>query len=508
MAVFKCEECGAPVSKDVAELEDRGLMDETLPNYRIQDASDGEDLLPEGFFIKAEGDDKYNFYDDKEHCFVINLRDAKDTRLDYDKVVGCCGVDGLEGENTECKNGHKIGTERSDCWTKHALYLNPDKVILREPDEHESWENLDNEELLDILEKGGKQDKKRAAFLLAVRGDDRAITSISRIISDGSTPDDLRLTLIKSLRRLYKGDRKTVVETLIEQLEHTESQELRKVSACSLKGLEEENVRDQLLSAMKSEESKIVRRAIGRTLASYGSDEIVNKLDDILEDDQSSEVKSSAAFTLERIETDSSTDVLLDNLDQESEEVRRSVTSALRFRDDVGVFIPLVKRLKDEDRKVRENALGALCELSDFKRYDIPSDEVTQAMPKLVESLKDESGYIQLNAPTVIGRLGDNKTKKKLEDLKAEAEDKEYKEAIEKSIEELESNSAGEITSYGGSRLSLESALSKTVATLEDEDKGRGSRALALLAALPLLALLHLLIKIEGVKRSLKGLFN
>jgi hypothetical protein len=31
-------------------------------------------------------------------------------------------VDGLDGINTFCENGHQIGTEQSDCWTERLLH--------------------------------------------------------------------------------------------------------------------------------------------------------------------------------------------------------------------------------------------------------------------------------------------------------------------------------------------------------------------------------------------------
>jgi hypothetical protein len=34
-----------------------------------------------------------------------------------------CGLDGMDGPNLVCVNGHEIGTEKSDCWMPHAAVL-------------------------------------------------------------------------------------------------------------------------------------------------------------------------------------------------------------------------------------------------------------------------------------------------------------------------------------------------------------------------------------------------
>src|SRR5262249_40013798 len=38
---------------------------------------------------------------------------------------GCCGMDGCDGMNLVCPEGHEVATERSDCWMAHAAWLDP-----------------------------------------------------------------------------------------------------------------------------------------------------------------------------------------------------------------------------------------------------------------------------------------------------------------------------------------------------------------------------------------------
>jgi len=56
---------------------------------------------------------------------LVNLADLVGTKHhpDYRRRAGCCGLDGLDGPNLVCSNGHEVGTEKSDCWMPHAAVL-------------------------------------------------------------------------------------------------------------------------------------------------------------------------------------------------------------------------------------------------------------------------------------------------------------------------------------------------------------------------------------------------
>lgn len=59
---------------------------------------------------------------------VLNPEDMFETKYDCEAEVGCCGP--LGGHlNTECRYGHKIAAERHDCYTVHAVALDPDRVV-------------------------------------------------------------------------------------------------------------------------------------------------------------------------------------------------------------------------------------------------------------------------------------------------------------------------------------------------------------------------------------------
>ncbi|WP_162150307.1 hypothetical protein [Asticcacaulis sp. AC460] len=44
---------------------------------------------------------------------------------------GCCGSDGLDGENRACNCGAVLGTEWSDCWTQAEVRLSGDAVEVK-----------------------------------------------------------------------------------------------------------------------------------------------------------------------------------------------------------------------------------------------------------------------------------------------------------------------------------------------------------------------------------------
>jgi hypothetical protein len=56
---------------------------------------------------------------------LVNLADLVGTKHhpDFHRLNGCCGLDGCDGPNLICPNGHEIGTENSDCWMPHAAIL-------------------------------------------------------------------------------------------------------------------------------------------------------------------------------------------------------------------------------------------------------------------------------------------------------------------------------------------------------------------------------------------------
>jgi hypothetical protein len=119
VAIVRCCACGVPLSRSVQLLRDPSELDER----------DGQPHLPTGRFAISGG-----FFTGFDGWLMLNLADAVNTRHHPDpgRHNGCCGLDGCDGPNTLCANGHEVGTERSDCWLPHVLLLDPGKAKVDE----------------------------------------------------------------------------------------------------------------------------------------------------------------------------------------------------------------------------------------------------------------------------------------------------------------------------------------------------------------------------------------
>ena len=116
--VFSCATCGLPLTRSLRELLDLSLL-----AY-----ADKADHVPVGFYTIADADFRTQF----EGEVVINLKDSVNTKHtdDLRRLNGCCGLDGDDGMNTLCVNGHEVGTECSDCWMPHGLVLHKKCVTM------------------------------------------------------------------------------------------------------------------------------------------------------------------------------------------------------------------------------------------------------------------------------------------------------------------------------------------------------------------------------------------
>jgi hypothetical protein len=97
-----------PVTEGVVELDD----------LRRLRTGDREDFVPRGTFVAGDEAGR------RRHSgeFILNLDDVVNTKHGG-LINGCCGIDGLDGINTFCDQGHEIGTEVSDCWTPRYIHI-------------------------------------------------------------------------------------------------------------------------------------------------------------------------------------------------------------------------------------------------------------------------------------------------------------------------------------------------------------------------------------------------
>ena len=113
---FRCSTCQILLTENLEELNDKKEID----------IADGKPLVPKGFYFV--GNDQ--FYSGAEGKYLINPANLINAKNHNDKIRtnGCCGLDGLDGLNKICINGHELGTEKSDCWMPHAVIFESGKV--------------------------------------------------------------------------------------------------------------------------------------------------------------------------------------------------------------------------------------------------------------------------------------------------------------------------------------------------------------------------------------------
>jgi hypothetical protein len=112
---FFCKDCGILLMGHLVILASSGSMDFT----------DGANLLPQGRYWVSDG----KYAPEVAGDFLVNLKDLQNVQLLGGS--GCCGVDGLNGPNIVCLNGHEVGTERSDCWMPHHAVMLVSQIEIR-----------------------------------------------------------------------------------------------------------------------------------------------------------------------------------------------------------------------------------------------------------------------------------------------------------------------------------------------------------------------------------------
>lgn len=120
---LRCVHCHAVLTRSLRPLGDATMLCQ----------EDGQDIIPRGAVMVSDG----SFFRGTEGQFIVNPKDLLNTRhhSDHRRLNGCCGLDGCDGKNTVCVNGHEVGTERSDCWMPHAIHfdLTAVEIVVGEP---------------------------------------------------------------------------------------------------------------------------------------------------------------------------------------------------------------------------------------------------------------------------------------------------------------------------------------------------------------------------------------
>lgn len=115
---FFCNECGLMLTHELFKYEGSSFGE-----------ADRQDFIQKGFYTLSDG----GFFTGTEGCFIINVADLLNVtdHFDQSRLNGCCGLDGCDGPNKLCFNGHEIATEMSDCWMPWAVIFKKDAVFTK-----------------------------------------------------------------------------------------------------------------------------------------------------------------------------------------------------------------------------------------------------------------------------------------------------------------------------------------------------------------------------------------
>jgi hypothetical protein len=91
--------------------------------------ADVQPYVQQGYYVISDGE----FFTDTIGTVIINIADLLNAKnhTNPGRLNGCCGLDGCDGFNKVCINGHEVATEKSDCWMPHAIFFEKDKISLK-----------------------------------------------------------------------------------------------------------------------------------------------------------------------------------------------------------------------------------------------------------------------------------------------------------------------------------------------------------------------------------------
>jgi hypothetical protein len=114
-----CKKCKMELTGELTPLPGEGMLSDI----------DKKSCIPVGYYYASKGE----VYTDSNGQILVNLGDLVNVKnhTDPSRLNGCCGLDGTDGLNKTCGNGHEVGTEHSDCWMPWAMAFEPTKVFLK-----------------------------------------------------------------------------------------------------------------------------------------------------------------------------------------------------------------------------------------------------------------------------------------------------------------------------------------------------------------------------------------
>jgi hypothetical protein len=113
-----CKTCALAVTKDLVLYKGKSFGE-----------ADSQDYIQSGFYAISDG----VYFTKTKNFVIVNVSDILNIKnhSNGSRLNGCCGLDGCDGPNKVCMNGHEVATEKSDCWMPHAMIFEKDKTILK-----------------------------------------------------------------------------------------------------------------------------------------------------------------------------------------------------------------------------------------------------------------------------------------------------------------------------------------------------------------------------------------
>jgi hypothetical protein len=110
---FECPSCGQVITRPLREMSPDDICLE-----------DRKPAVPAGHCAPSDDD----YWTGSTGRILVNVADLVGTlpHPNSTRRHGCCGLDGLDGPNVVCSQGHEVAVERSDCWMAHAAVLLPE----------------------------------------------------------------------------------------------------------------------------------------------------------------------------------------------------------------------------------------------------------------------------------------------------------------------------------------------------------------------------------------------
>ena len=150
-----------------------------------------------------------------------------------------------------------------------------------------------------------------------------------------------------------------------------------------------------LQESLRSGDPFTARRA-GYGLSAAGKAATAGLIDALSHETESA--RRYAAFALGELRDAEAAGALAAKIQDESENVRRTVVESLGIVGDAGVAVPaLIEALGDEDSQVRFTTAAALTRLG---------AAAEEAVPALVNALKDEDRYVRANSVDALRQIG------------------------------------------------------------------------------------------------------